>query len=61
MTVKKTKPFSGCGTEMKIGYVHMVDGSHGDWQTNSVDWQTDSSNRNYIWVSSQDRGDGVRL
>ncbi|XP_075880452.1 5-hydroxytryptamine receptor 3A-like [Nelusetta ayraudi] len=41
----------GCGTELELGNVRMVDGSHGDWRTVSVSWQTQSSDRNYIWVS----------
>lgn len=53
------KTFSGCGTELELGYVKMVDGSHGDWETISVSWKTQSSSRNYIWVSPQGGGDEV--
>lgn len=48
---------SGCGTELELGWLKMVDGSHGDWQTVSVGWQQQSSLRNYIWVSSQHAGE----
>lgn len=43
---------SGCGTQLKLGHLKMVDSSHGDWQTENVSLENRGDNRNYIKVSS---------
>lgn len=44
--------FSGCGTELILGELRMVDGTHGDWRTDYVDYRKQRDDRNYIMVSS---------
>ncbi|XP_062295266.1 5-hydroxytryptamine receptor 3A-like [Scomber scombrus] len=41
----------GCGTELVLGTVKMVDSTHGDWQTDDVKLQKKRDDRNYIMVS----------
>ncbi|XP_056871657.1 5-hydroxytryptamine receptor 3A-like isoform X3 [Takifugu flavidus] len=41
----------GCGTDLNLGTLKMVDGTHGDWQTESADYQKQRDDRNYIMVS----------
>nr|XP_046271508.1 5-hydroxytryptamine receptor 3A-like [Scatophagus argus] len=41
----------GCGTELILGELWMIDGTHGDWQTDSVDFQKQRDDRNYISVA----------
>ncbi|KAG7242836.1 hypothetical protein INR49_018091 [Caranx melampygus] len=41
----------GCGTEMVLGDLKMVDSTHGDWQTDYVDYQQLREDRNYIMVA----------
>ena len=43
---------SGCGTELVLGDVRMVDSTHGDWKTDFVSLQKKRNDRNYIMVSS---------
>ncbi|XP_029292856.1 5-hydroxytryptamine receptor 3A-like [Cottoperca gobio] len=40
-----------CGTELVFDQLKMVDGSHGDWQTDYVEFQKKGDDRNYIMVS----------
>ncbi|KAI9539260.1 hypothetical protein NQZ68_005339 [Dissostichus eleginoides] len=42
---------SGCGSNLVIKDVFSADGSHGDWQTESVELQNKSEIRQYIWVN----------
>ncbi|KAJ3601519.1 hypothetical protein NHX12_032487 [Muraenolepis orangiensis] len=44
-----------CGMELKLGRVYLVDGSHGDWQTDAVSLQKKGDSRNYIMVSLSNR------
>lgn len=44
---------SGCGTDLKLGDLKMVDGTHGDWQTEDADYQKQRDDRNYIRVSHE--------
>lgn len=44
---------SGCGTDLKLGTLKMVDGTHGDWQTESADYQKQGDDRNYIMVGHE--------
>ncbi|XP_028268395.1 5-hydroxytryptamine receptor 3A-like [Parambassis ranga] len=41
----------GCGTQLKLGHLKMVDSSHGDWQTENVSLENQGEGRNYIKVS----------
>ncbi|XP_070836824.1 5-hydroxytryptamine receptor 3A-like [Chaetodon trifascialis] len=41
----------GCGTELILGDLKMVDGTHGDWRTDSVLFQKQRDDRNYIMVA----------
>lgn len=41
---------SGCGTNLRLGALKMVDGTHGDWQTESANYQKQRDDRNYIMV-----------
>ncbi|XP_076608338.1 5-hydroxytryptamine receptor 3A-like [Chaetodon auriga] len=41
----------GCGTELLLGDLMMVDGTHGDWKTDSVIFQKQRDDRNYIMVA----------
>lgn len=38
---------------MELGDLRMVDSTHGDWQTDYVDYQKQRDDRNYIMVGSQ--------
>ncbi|XP_044187990.1 5-hydroxytryptamine receptor 3A-like [Thunnus albacares] len=40
----------GCGTELVLGDVRMVDSTHGDWKTDFVSLQKKRNDRNYIMV-----------
>ncbi|XP_023265867.1 5-hydroxytryptamine receptor 3A-like [Seriola lalandi dorsalis] len=40
-----------CGTKLVLGELRMVDGTHGDWETDQVDLQQQRDDRNYIMVS----------
>ncbi|XP_022608432.1 5-hydroxytryptamine receptor 3A-like [Seriola dumerili] len=40
-----------CGTKLVLGELRMVDGTHGDWETDQVDFQQQRDDRNYIMVS----------
>ncbi|XP_050930050.1 5-hydroxytryptamine receptor 3A [Lates calcarifer] len=46
----QTWTHDGCGTELEFGELKMVDGTHGDWQTDSVALQKKRDDRNYIMV-----------
>ncbi|XP_071329643.1 5-hydroxytryptamine receptor 3A-like [Trachinotus anak] len=41
----------GCGTELVLGDLRMVDGNHGDWKTDYVDFRKQRDDRNYIIVA----------
>ncbi|XP_051797468.1 5-hydroxytryptamine receptor 3A-like [Acanthochromis polyacanthus] len=41
----------GCGTKLALGRLMMVDGAHGDWQTDYVNFDKKRDDRNYIMVS----------
>ncbi|XP_008301742.1 zinc-activated ligand-gated ion channel [Stegastes partitus] len=41
----------GCGTKLALGVLKMVDGAHGDWQTEDVAFRKQRDDRNYIMVS----------
>lgn len=41
---------SGCGTDLTLGTLKMVDGTHGDWQTENANYQKQRDDRNYIMV-----------
>ncbi|XP_071780406.1 5-hydroxytryptamine receptor 3A-like [Centroberyx gerrardi] len=41
----------GCGMELKMGDVRMIDGNHGDWRTDGVSLQKKRDDRNYIMVA----------
>ncbi|XP_068194004.1 5-hydroxytryptamine receptor 3A-like [Antennarius striatus] len=40
-----------CGIELVLGDLWMVDGTHGDWETQEVAYQQQRGDRNYILVS----------
>ncbi|KAM4531357.1 ligand-gated cation channel ZACN [Odontesthes bonariensis] len=40
----------GCGTDLVLGKVKMVDSSHGDWETNFVSLRKQRDDRNFIMV-----------
>lgn len=39
-----------CGTQLELGRLEPIDGSHGDWQTDTVELLKEPRGRNYIWV-----------
>ncbi|KAG7263421.1 hypothetical protein CRUP_037784 [Coryphaenoides rupestris] len=45
----------GCGMDLLLGNVHLVDGNHGDWETDEVTLKTKGNGRNYIMVSMRNR------
>ncbi|KAK2893781.1 hypothetical protein Q8A73_016265 [Channa argus] len=47
----QTWSFDGCGTQLTLGELLVIDSSHGDWQTESAELQQNNENRNYIMVS----------
>lgn len=47
---------SGCGTDLKLGALKMVDGTHGDWQTETANYQKQRDDRNYIMVGHEGLG-----
>ncbi|XP_068605934.1 5-hydroxytryptamine receptor 3A-like [Brachionichthys hirsutus] len=54
LTVHRECSFlSECGTQLTLGQLWMIDGAHGDWQTENVQYlqSEDRTDRNYILVS----------
>nr|XP_019949792.1 PREDICTED: 5-hydroxytryptamine receptor 3A-like [Paralichthys olivaceus] len=47
----QTWSIDGCGTELALGNLKMVDSTHGDWKTDSVSLLKQRDDRNYIMVS----------
>lgn len=47
-----SSPLPGCGTELVLGDLYMIDGTHGDWETENVELHKQRDDRNYIQVSS---------
>ncbi|CAL8303989.1 unnamed protein product [Merluccius merluccius] len=45
----------GCGMELHLGDVYLVDGNHGDWQTDDVSLKRKLDSQNYIMVSLSNR------
>lgn len=44
---------SGCGSNLVLNEVKMIDSGHGDWETDRVTLQKKRDDRNYIMVSSK--------
>ncbi|KAM4598256.1 5-hydroxytryptamine receptor 3A-like [Polymixia lowei] len=45
----------GCGMQLKLGTVRLIDGNHGDWQTDRVSLRKKRDDRNYIMVTLSTR------
>lgn len=51
LSLKKYLFPPGCGTDLRLGYLHMLDGNHGDWTTDSARIVSQYYGQNYIMVS----------
>lgn len=51
--IRDTVFYTDCGAGLRLGEVRMIDGSHGDWQTDFAALKKQRDDRNYITASSK--------